>query len=181
MKVTIIGTGYVGLVVGACLADMGHEIICLDVDESKINMLNNGEIPIYEPGLKSIIERNEADNRISFTTDKEKAINFAEVIFVAVGTPMGADHKADLSFVKQVATDIGKHMKDYKIIVDKSTVPVGTAEMVKEIIAKNQEKKIDFDVVSNPEFLREGSAIKDFMGADRVVVGVDSPRAKETL
>jgi len=181
MKVTVIGTGYVGLVVGACLADMGHEIICLDVDKEKIEGLNNGIIPIYEPGLKTVIERNEVDNRISFTTDKEKAIDFAEVIFVAVGTPMGEDHKADLSFVKQVAADIGKNMKDYKIVVDKSTVPVGTAEMVKDIIKQNQETEIDFDVVSNPEFLREGSAIKDFMHADRVVVGVDSPRAKEKM
>ncbi len=132
MKVTIIGTGYVGLVVGACLADMGNEIVCLDVDKEKIDKLNKGEIPIYESGLKPIIQRNETDKRISFTTDKEKAINFAEIIFIAVGTPQGADNKADLSYVKQVAADIGKYMKDYKVVVDKSTVPVGTADMVKE-------------------------------------------------
>jgi UDPglucose 6-dehydrogenase len=178
MKITVIGTGYVGLVVGACLADMGHDIICLDIDKSKIDMLNNGKIPIYEPGLKEIIERNEIDKRISFTTDKEKAIDFAEIIFIAVGTPQGADHKADLTFVKQVAADIGSNMKSHKVVVDKSTVPVGTANLVKKIILENQKKPIDVDVVSNPEFLREGSAIKDFMEADRVVIGCDNDRAK---
>jgi len=181
LKVTIIGTGYVGLVVGACLADMGHEIMCLDVDKKKIDNLNKGILPIFEPGLKTVIERNEADKRISFTTDKEKAIDFAEMIFIAVGTPQGDDNKADLRYVKQVAADIGKYMKDYKVVVDKSTVPVGTAELVREIIRKNQENPIEFDVVSNPEFLREGNAIKDFMSADRVVVGHDTPKAKEKM
>lgn len=178
MKVTIIGTGYVGLVAGACLADMGHEIICLDIDKKKIDMLNKGEIPIYEAGLKAVIERNEADKRISFTTDKEKAINFAEIIFLAVGTPQGKDGKADLSYIEQASADIGQHMHEYKVIVDKSTVPIGTAEIVKNIIKKNLKKPIEFDVVSNPEFLREGSAVKDFMSADRVVVGYDSEKAK---
>jgi UDPglucose 6-dehydrogenase len=181
MKVAIIGTGYVGLVVGACLADMGHEIMCLDIDKKKIDMLNKGKIPIYEPGLKEVIERNEADKRISFTTDKEKAINFAEIIFLAVGTPQTKDGRADLTYIKQAAADIGKHMKDYKVVVDKSTVPVGTAEMVREIIKKNLKKPINFDVVSNPEFLREGNAVKDFMGADRVVVGYDSEKAKSKM
>lgn len=178
MKVTIIGTGYVGLVVGACLADMGHEIMCLDIDEKKIDMLNNGKIPIYEPGLKTVVERNEADNRISFTTDKEKAIGFAEIIFLAVGTPQSDDGKADLKYVKAAAADIGKHMNSYKVVVDKSTVPIGTAEIVREIIKENLKEPVEFDVVSNPEFLREGNAIKDFMSADRVVVGYDSEKAK---
>ncbi|MBW2992602.1 UDP-glucose/GDP-mannose dehydrogenase family protein [Candidatus Woesearchaeota archaeon] len=181
MKITIIGTGYVGLTVGACLSDMGHEIVCLDVDTEKINKLNNGEIPIFEPGLKAVIKRNEADGRISFTTDKKEAINFAEVIFIAVGTPQGKDNKADLSYVKQAAKDIATYMDDYKVVVNKSTVPVGTADMVKKVIKDNQKKPIEFDVVSNPEFLREGSAIKDFTQADRVVVGCDSAKAKEKM
>ncbi len=181
MKVTIIGTGYVGLVVGACLADMGHEIICLDIDKKKIDNLNKGILPIFEPGLKTVIERNESDKRISFTTDKEKAINFAEIIFISVGTPQGKDNKADLTYIKQASADIGKHMKDYKVVVDKSTVPVGTAELVRKIVKENQENPIEFDVVSNPEFLREGNAIKDFMNADRVVVGYDTPKAKEKM
>jgi UDPglucose 6-dehydrogenase len=181
MKVTIIGTGYVGLVAGACLADMGHEIICLDIDQEKIDNLNKGILPIYEQGLDQVIKRNEHDKRISFTTDKKKAINFADIIFIAVGTPQGEDHKADLKFVKQVASDIGQIMKSYKVIVDKSTVPVGTADMVKDIIKENQKEFIEFDVVSNPEFLREGSAIKDFMNADRVVIGCDSDKAKSYM
>ena len=178
MKVTIIGTGYVGLVVGACLADMGHEIICLDVDKKKIGNLNRGILPIFEPGLDVVIKRNEADKRISFTTDKKKAMNFAEMIFIAVGTPQGNDNKADLSYVRQAAADIGKNMDSYKVIVDKSTVPVGTAELVRKVVKENLKKPIDFDVVSNPEFLREGNAIKDFMSADRVVIGHDTEKAK---
>jgi len=178
MKVTIIGTGYVGLVVGACLADMGHEIMCLDIDKKKIDKLNKGIIPIYEPGLKTVIKRNETDKRISFTTDKEKAIQFAEIIFLAVGTPQRKDNKADLKYIKQAAADIGKYMNDYKVIINKSTVPVGTAELVRKIVKENLKKPIDFDVVSNPEFLREGSAIKDFMNADRIVIGYDSEKAK---
>ncbi len=181
MKVTIIGTGYVGLVAGACLADMGHEIICLDIDKEKIDNLNNGIIPIYEPGLEATLKRNEHDHRISFTTDKEKAIDFADIIFIAVGTPMGENHKADLRFVKEVAKDIGTYMKSYKVIVDKSTVPVGTAEMVKKTIQENQQEPIKVDVVSNPEFLKEGSAIKDFMNADRIVIGTDSEKAKKQM
>jgi UDPglucose 6-dehydrogenase len=181
MKVTIIGTGYVGLVAGACLADMGHEVMCLDIDKNKIDMLNKGEIPIYEPGLKTVVERNEADGRISFTLDKEKAIDFAEVIFLAVGTPQGDDNKADLSYIKQAAADIGKYMKNYKIIVDKSTVPVGTTDLVKKVIKESQTKEIEFDVVSNPEFLREGNAIKDFMQADRVVIGCETEKAKQKM
>lgn len=181
MKVSCIGCGYVGLVVGACLADMGHEVMCLDVIKEKIDMLNKGQIPIYEPGLKTVVERNEADGRISFTLDKEKAVDFAEVIFLAVGTPQGDDNKADLTYIKQAAADIGKYMKDYKVIVDKSTVPVGTTDLVKKIIKENQTKKIEFDVVSNPEFLREGSAINDFMKADRVVVGCETEKAKTKM
>ena len=181
MKVTIIGTGYVGLVVGACLADMGHEIMCLDIDQEKIDKLNQGIIPIYEPGLDNIIKRNEADKRISFTTDKKLAIQFGELIFLAVGTPQGEDNKADLTYIKQAAEDIGKYINDYKVIVNKSTVPVGTADLVKKIIEENLNNPTEFDVVSNPEFLREGSAIKDFMNADRVVVGTDSEKAKSKM
>jgi UDPglucose 6-dehydrogenase len=181
MKITVIGTGYVGLVAGACLADMGHEVVCLDVDKGKIDNLNKGILPIYEPGLKAVIERNEADKRISYTTDKKKAIQFGEVIFIAVGTPQGDDNKADLTYVKQAAADIGMYMDDYKVVVDKSTVPVGTADIVKEVIKKNLKKQIEFDVVSNPEFLREGNAVKDFMDADRIVVGYESEKAKAKM
>lgn len=187
----MIGTGYVGLTVGTCLAELGNDVICLDLDEGKINGLNNGVIPIYEPGLKDMVERNVGEKRISFTTDTKYAIQSSDVIFIAVGTPPGEDHRADLSFVKQAANDIGNFMNGYKVIVDKSTVPVGTAQMVKEIIKDAQESKIsgtnkvgnqkdpiEFDVVSNPEFLKEGSAINDFMAPDRVVIGVNSEKAR---
>ncbi len=181
MKITIIGTGYVGLVVGPCLAELGNDVICLDIDQEKIDKLNKGIVPIYEPGLKDVLKRNFKEKRISFTTNVKEAIQKSEVIFIAVGTPSGKDHKADLSFVKQVAKDIGRYMTDYKVIVDKSTVPVGTAEVVTNIIKQNQKEKIDFDVVSNPEFLREGQAINDFMMPDRVVIGVDNGKAKAIM
>jgi UDPglucose 6-dehydrogenase len=181
MKITIIGTGYVGLTTGTCFAELGNDVICLDVDKEKIDKLNNGIIPIYEPGLEELVIRNKKEGRLSFTTDKKKAIQASTVLFIAVGTPMGENHEADLRFVKAVSEDIGKNMADYKVIVDKSTVPVGTADMVKKIIKENQKSKIDFDVVSNPEFLREGSAIKDFLNPDRVVIGTDSDKAKEIM
>lgn len=181
MKITVIGTGYVGLVAGTCLAELGNDVICLDVDDKKIADLNQDIIPIYEPGLEEMVKRNRKQGRLSFTTDKEKAIRSSTVIFIAVGTPMGENHEADLRYVKMVARDIGRFMHDYKVVVDKSTVPVGTAEMVKRIIRDNQQQSVDFDVVSNPEFLREGSAIQDFMVPDRIVIGADSEKAKDIM
>lgn len=186
MQVTIIGSGYVGLVAGACFAQMGNEVICLDVDSKKIESLKQGKIPIYEPGLEEMVRENAKLKTLRFSTDKKEAISNAEVIFIAVGTPMGEDGSADLSFVKTVAQDIGSHIeRDYVVVVDKSTVPVGTAREVKGIIesalAKRQDSHIAFDVVSNPEFLKEGVAIKDFMSPDRVVIGTDSKRALEVM
>ncbi len=181
MKIAVIGTGYVGLTVGTCLSELGNDVICVDIDEKKINDLNNGIVPIYEPGIEDMLKRNFKEKRISFTTDVKVAVETSEVIFIAVGTPLGKDHKADLSFVKQVAKDIGTYMNGYKIIVDKSTVPVGTAQLVNEIVKENQKEEIEFDVVSNPEFLREGEAINDFMMPDRVVIGVDSEKAKKLM
>ena len=181
MKITVIGTGYVGLVLGTCLAELGNDVICLDADKDKVDKLNKSIVPFYEPGLEELVKRNKKEGRLNFTTDKVKAIKNSLVIFIAVGTPMGKNHEADLSFVKEVAKDIGQYMEDYKIIVNKSTVPVGTADMVKKIIKENQKTLINFDVVSNPEFLREGSAIKDFQNPDRVVIGSDSEKAKEIM
>ena len=181
MQISIFGTGYVGLVVGSCLADMGHDILCVDINKEKIDNLNKGILPIYELGLKNIIERNKIDDRISFTTDKKKAVEFAETIFIAVGTPQGYGGTADLKYVKQVSKDIATYMNCYKIIVNKSTVPVGTGDLVKKIIKENQKEPIEFDVVSNPEFLREGNAIRDFMNADRIVIGCDTDKAKEKM
>lgn len=181
MKIACVGVGYVGLVVGVCLADLGNEVIGVGRSAEKIKGLNNGKVPIYEPGLNEVLDRNLKEKRISFSTDIAEAIRFADVIFIGVGTPPDKDHKADLSQVLDVAEKIGKHMDRYKVVVDKSTVPVGTAEKVKETIKKNQPKDIDVDVVSNPEFLREGEAIDDFLIPDRIVVGVDSERAKGVM
>ncbi len=184
MRISIIGSGYVGLVAGACFAQMGNKVTCLDVDSNKIANLKNGIIPIYEPGLESIVLENQKLSNLSFTTDKKEALSSAEVIFIAVGTPMGEDGSADLRYVEAVAKDIGENLESYAVIVDKSTVPVGTARKVKTIIAENLAKRnanIDFDVVSNPEFLKEGVAIKDFMSPDRVVVGADSTKALEIM
>jgi UDPglucose 6-dehydrogenase len=181
MKITVIGSGYVGLVAGTCLAELGNDVICLDVDQEKIDNLNNGILPIYEPGLDDLVKRNKREGRLIFTTNKEKAIRDSHVIFIAVGTPMGENHEADLRFVKAAAKDIGAYMQDYKVVVDKSTVPVGTADMVKKIIKENQAEDIEVDVVSNPEFLREGSALKDFQNPDRVVIGSDSEKAKQIM
>ena len=178
MKITVIGVGYVGLTAGTCLAELGNTVTCVDIDEEKIKKLNNGQVPIYEPGLKEMIERNVRENRLFFTTDKEGSIQSSVVIFIAVGTPLDEDHKADLRFVKIVAADIGKLMNSYKIIVNKSTVPVGTADIVEKIIRENQKENIEFDVVSNPEFLREGEAINDFLNPDRIVIGAKSEKAK---
>lgn len=177
MHITVIGTGYVGLVTGACLAEFGMNVLCIDLDEKKIAGLNRGEMPIYEPGLDELVSRNVAQKRLAFSTDLEAGIKASLVIFVAVGTPPAEDGSADLGQVRAVAADIGRFMNGYKVIVDKSTVPVGTGQMVKKVIAENQESKANFDVVSNPEFLREGSAIADFMRPDRVVVGAESDQA----
>jgi len=181
MRIAIIGTGYVGLTVGISLANLGNEIICIDVEREKIEKLKEGILPIYEPGLKELLDRNIKEKRISFTTDKKQGIQYSQVIFIAVGTPQGKDHRADLSFVKAVAKEIGAYMADYKVIVDKSTVPVGTAELVKRIIKENQKTHIEFDVVSNPEFLREGKALKDFSNPDRIIIGAESAKAADIM
>ncbi len=179
MQISFIGTGYVGLISGTSLANLGHKVICLDIDEEKIESLSRGISPIYEPGIEELIKKNLERKTLTFTTDKKKAIKDSEIIFIAVGTPQDDKGEANLDYVKQAAKFIGEYMNDYKIIVDKSTVPVGTADMVKKIIQTELDKrkeKIDFDVVSNPEFLAEGSAIEDFEN-ERVVIGSDSTKA----
>src|SRR5450755_883529 len=179
MKIAVVGTGYVGLVTGACFAETGNDVICIDIDEKKVKKLSEGEITIYEPGLNKLFLRNLKEDRLKFTTDLAAGIRDAKIIFLALPTPSGADGSADLRFVLGVAGDLGKLMKDYKVIIDKSTVPVGTAEKVYEAIAKNF--KGEFDVVSNPEFLREGVAVDDFMKPDRVVIGASSERARKVM
>ena len=184
MKITIIGTGYVGLVTGACLAEVGNDVLCLDLDASKIKLLHEGGVPIYEPGLQSLIQRNRAAGRIAFTTDVAWAIEFGSVQMIAVGTPPGEDGSADLSHVLAAARSIGQHMKDYRVIVDKSTVPVGTADKVREAIAAELDargKTVPFAVISNPEFLKEGAAVEDFMRPDRIVVGSDDEEATRVI
>ena len=175
------GSGYVGLVTGVCFADHGNDVICVDIDKKKIESLSKGEIPIYEPGLKELLERSLKQGRILFTTDAEKAIQDSEILFITVGTPQETSGKADLSYVLDVAKTIGKHINGYKIIVDKSTVPVGTADRVTREIRSSMKKKCVFDVVSNPEFLKEGAAIKDFQNPDRVVIGCSNDRPKEKM
>lgn len=179
MKIAVVGTGYVGLVTGTCLAETGNQVMCVDIDKKKVAKLQKGEIPIYEPHLDVIFERNIKQGRLQFTTDLKEGIKEASVIFLALPTPPGEDGSADLKYILQVADDLGKLLKDYCIIVNKSTVPVGTAEKVKKVISKNC--KIDFDVVSNPEFLREGFAVDDFMKPDRIVIGTQSEKAKEVM
>ena len=179
MRITMVGTGYVGLTTGACLANLGNDVICLDIDEKKIAMLNKGEMPIYEPGLKELVLRNVEEGRLRFTTETKYAIESSDIIFIAVGTPEGEDGSADLKYVLAVAESVGKYMNAYKLVVNKSTVPVGTAEKVRETIKQHTTQ--DFDVCSNPEFLREGDAIRDFLSPDRVVMGVDSERAKDAM
>jgi UDPglucose 6-dehydrogenase len=184
MKITIFGTGYVGLVTGACLADVGHHVLCMDVDHGKIEKLKNGQIPIYEPGLESIVKHTVEAGRLSFTTDTEEAVGHGTLQFIAVGTPPDEDGSADLQYVTAVARSIGEHMTEYKVVVDKSTVPVGTGDKVKAAVRAGLDKRsleLDFDVVSNPEFLKEGAAITDFMKPDRIVVGTESDRAMELL
>jgi UDPglucose 6-dehydrogenase len=178
-RIAVVGTGYVGLVTGTCFAETGNQVICVDIDEAKVARMRNGQIPIYEPHLDVLFERNIKANRLSFTTDLAEGIKDAEIIFLALPTPPGADGAADLRFILGVADDLGKLITDYKVIVDKSTVPVGTAAKVHARIATNA--KVDFDVVSNPEFLREGFAVDDFMKPDRVVIGTSSPRAEKLM
>lgn len=184
MHVTIFGSGYVGLVTGACMAEMGNHVVCVDIDEAKIAKLNAGEIPIYEPGLEAYIKRNTEAGRLEFTTDVQKGVDHGLFQFIAVGTPPDEDGSADLKHVLAVARSIGEHMEDYRIVVDKSTVPVGTADKVQaelRAVLNKRGKSLEFDVVSNPEFLKEGAAISDFMKPDRIVVGTDNPRTTELL
>ena len=180
-KIAVIGTGYVGLVGGAGLADFGNQVVCVDRIAEKIDQLTRGEIPFYEPGLLEVVQRNVREGRLSFTTDFARAVAENDVILCAVGTPEGEGGRVDLSQVDSVARDVGKHMTGYRVIVQKSTVPVGTATRLRRIVEENQVEPIEFDVVSNPEFLREGSAVEDFMRPDRVVVGASSERAMEVM
>ncbi len=184
MRVTIFGSGYVGLVTGACLSDAGNQVVCVDVDEGKIARLNAGEVPIHEPGLEELIHRNKDQGRLSFTTDAKTAVEQGLFLIIAVGTPPEEDGSADLRHVLAVARTIGTHMSEYKVVMTKSTVPVGTSDKVKATVAATliaRGANVDFDVVSNPEFLKEGAAIADFMKPDRVVVGTDNPRTAELL
>jgi UDPglucose 6-dehydrogenase len=179
MKIAVIGTGYVGLVTGTCFAETGNDVCCVDIDSKKVDSLINGQITIYEPGLEKLFLRNLKEERLKFTTNLEEGIREAQIIFLALPTPPGEDGSADLKYVLGVAGELGRLLKDYKVIVDKSTVPVGTAEKVRAAIGKNAQ--VDFDVVSNPEFLREGVAVDDFMKPDRVVIGASSDRARKVM
>lgn len=179
MRIAVIGTGYVGLVTGTCFAETGNKVICVDIDEKKVNKLSNGEITIYEPGLEKLFLRNLREGRLRFTNSLEEGVRDAEIVFLALPTPPGEDGSADLRYVLGVASDLGKIMQDYKVIIDKSTVPVGTADKVHKAVAEHF--KGEFDVVSNPEFLREGVAVDDFMKPDRVVIGTSSDRARTIM
>ena len=179
MKIAVVGTGYVGLVAGACFAESGNDVICVDRDEAKIRLLRKGRMPIYEPGLDEMVNRNRLEHRLTFTTTLGKAVRDSAIIFIAVGTPQGEDGSADLQHVLGVARDIARAMNGYKVIVDKSTVPVGTTNKVREVIRR--ETTHPFSVVSNPEFLKQGAAIEDFMKPDRVVIGAEDPRASELM
>jgi UDPglucose 6-dehydrogenase len=184
MKVTIYGSGYVGLVTGTCLAEVGNDVLCVDIDQEKIDMLLRGEVPIYEPGLDKMVAKNIESGRLKFTTDAAEGVAHGLFQFIAVGTPPDEDGSADLQYVLAVAKSIGEHMDDYRIIVDKSTVPVGTADKVRDTVTAcltKRDSKAEFDVVSNPEFLKEGAALDDFMKPDRIVIGTDNPRVSELL
>jgi len=184
MKVTVFGSGYVGLVTGACLAEVGNKVMCVDVDPAKIDLLNRGGVPIYEPGLSEMVKRNREAGRLKFTTDAKTGVDFGRIQFIAVGTPPDEDGSADLQYVLAVAESIAEHMSDFKVVVDKSTVPVGTGDKVATRIRETLGKRgadIDFDVVSNPEFLKEGAAIGDFMKPDRIVVGTENPRSIQLM
>lgn len=184
MNITVVGTGYVGLVSGTCLAEVGNHVLCIDIDQSKIDRLNNGEIPIYEPGLEDLVKKNVQEGRLSFSSDIKQGVDYGSIIFIAVGTPPDEDGSADLKHVLAVASDIGKHMNDYRVVVTKSTVPVGTADKVKYAVNAALEEKgstTSFSVVSNPEFLKEGAAVDDFLKPDRIVVGAEDERAIELM
>ena len=184
MNIAIVGTGYVGLVTGTCFAEMGVNVTCVDIDENKISALQNGKIPIYEPGLEEMVIRNQKEGRLNFTTQLASCINNVDIVFSAVGTPPDEDGSADLRYVINVARDFGRNVMKYAVLVTKSTVPVGTAQKIKDVIQEELDKrgvKIPFDVASNPEFLKEGAAIQDFMSPDRVVVGIESERSKELM
>ena len=184
MKITVIGTGYVGLVTGTCLAEVGNEVMCLDVDPRKIEILKSGGIPIYEPGLQEMVRRNVEAGRLFFTTDVTESVHFGQIQFIAVGTPPDEDGSADLQYVVAAARNIGRHMNEFKLVVDKSTVPVGTADKVKAALAEELAARgvgIEFCVASNPEFLKEGAAVDDFMKPDRIVIGTDGERATQLL
>ena len=181
MKLAIIGTGYVGLVTGTCFADLGNEVVCADNDEKKIESLNNDDIPIYEPGLEELVKKNRRNNRLSFTADIKEAVKTAEVIFICVGTPPRDDGSADLTGIEKVSRVIAENMDSYKLIVEKSTVPVETNRWVKDTINMFGKNSNKFDIASNPEFLRESTAIEDFMNPDRVVIGVESEKAEKIL
>ena len=184
MKIAVVGTGYVGLVTGTCLAEVGTDVACIDIDQKKIEGLKDGIMPIYEPGLENLVVKNYKKGKLHFTTDIADGINDADVAFIAVGTPPGEDGSADLQYVLAVASQIGQHMNSYGVVVTKSTVPVGTAEKVRGAVQAELDKRgvaLEFDIASNPEFLKEGAAIQDFMKPDRIVVGVDSERAQDTM
>jgi UDPglucose 6-dehydrogenase len=181
MNIAMIGSGYVGLVSGACFADFGHHVICVDANPARIDQLNRGELPIYEPGLRELVDRNRAARRLSFTTDLAAAVEASAVIFLAVGTPQGAGGEADLSQIEAAALSVAAHVRDYRVIVTKSTVPVGTGASLRRLVGARVGAGVPFDVVSNPEFLREGSAINDFLRPDRVVIGAESDRAAALL
>ena len=179
MRIAVVGTGYVGLVAGACFAESGNDVVCVDNNQTKVRLLRRGKIPIYEPGLEELVHRNRAEKRLTFTTTLAKAVRDSSVIFIAVGTPQGEDGSADLKYVLEVARQIARAMNGYKVIVDKSTVPVGTSERVREVVRR--ETTHPFSVVSNPEFLKQGVAIDDFLKPDRVVIGAEDPRAQELM
>ncbi len=181
MKLTVAGTGYVGIVTGTGFANLGNDVLCYDVNIEKINTLFSGRLPLYEPGLEEIFKRNLDAGRLRFTTDSVEAVQESEIIFICVGTPSNLQQAADLTAVEDVARAIGQHMNDYKVVVNKSTVPVGTANRIQKIIKENQVKDIPFDVVSNPEFLREGAAVKDFENPDRIIIGTDSKKSEEIM
>src|SRR5262245_22816183 len=181
MNICVVGTGYVGLVTGAVFADLGNDVVCVDSDEAKIESLRAGGMPIYEPGLEEMVSRNVEDGRLSFTTDLAAGVAHGDVIFIAVGTPPKATGETDLSAVESVAAGIGRAMDRYKVVVNKSTVPVGTGEFVREVITRHQRRPTEFDVVSNPEFLREGSAIEDTLRPERIVIGAPTQHVAMTL
>jgi len=184
MNITVVGTGYVGLVSGTCLAEVGNHVLCIDIDQDKIDRLNNGEIPIYEPGLEELVQKNVQAGRLTFSSNIKDGVDYGSILFIAVGTPPDEDGSADLKHVLAVASDIGKHMDDFRVVVTKSTVPVGTADKVRDAVSnalKERGASIEFSVVSNPEFLKEGAAVDDFLKPDRIVVGADDDRAIEMM